>query len=75
MRPLVPTARIALSVSIEHDAMGEMKKVLVYLATAYRLMCRHHQNLVPRWLYLVKFFRILLLGKKRTEESVYADWV
>lgn len=71
LRPLVPTARIALSVSIEHDAMGEMKKVLVYLATAYRLMCRHHQNLVPRWLYLVKFFRNLLLGENNELKNRY----
>lgn len=41
LRSLVPIARIAFSMSVEHDAMGEMKKVLVYLATAYRLMCRH----------------------------------
>ena len=26
-------------------------------------MSRHPQNLVPRWLYLVKFFRNLLLGE------------
>ena len=34
-------------------------------------MCRHHQNLVPRWLYLVKFFRILLLGENNELKNRY----
>lgn len=38
---------------------------------AYRLTRRHHQNLVPRWLYLVKFFRILLLGENNELKNRY----
>ena len=34
-------------------------------------MCRHHQNLVPRWLYLVKFFRNLLLGENNELKNRY----
>ena len=34
-------------------------------------MCHHHQNLVPRWLYLVKFFRILLLGENNELKNRY----
>ena len=38
---------------------------------AYRLTRRHHQNLVPRWLYLVKFFRNLLLGENNELKNRY----
>ena len=41
------------------------------LATAYRLTCRHHQNLVSRRLYLVKFFRNLLLGENNELKNRY----
>lgn len=34
-------------------------------------MSRHHQNLVPRWLYLVKFFRNLLLGENNELKNRY----
>ena len=34
-------------------------------------MSRHPQNLVPRWLYLVKFFRNLLLGENNELKNRY----
>ena len=34
-------------------------------------MSRHHQNLVPHWLYLVKFFRNLLLGENNELKNRY----
>ena len=34
-------------------------------------MCRHRQNLVPHWLYLVKFFRNLLLGENNELKNRY----
>lgn len=32
LRSLMPTTRITLGMSIEHNAMGEMKKVLVFVS-------------------------------------------
>ena len=34
-------------------------------------MRHHHQNLVPRWLYLIKFFRNLLLGENNELKNRY----
>ena len=31
LRSLVPIARIAFSMSVEHDVMGKLKKVLIYI--------------------------------------------
>ena len=31
LRSLVPIARIAFSMSVEHDAMGKLKKVLIFV--------------------------------------------
>ena len=32
LRSLVPIARIAFSMSVEHDAMGKLKKVLIFVS-------------------------------------------
>ena len=52
LRPLVSIVRIALDMSVDLDAMGKMKKVLILVSPRHiRLTCSHRQNLDSHWLH------------------------
>lgn len=39
LRSLVPIARIAFSMSVEHDAMDKLKKVLIFVSPRHIVWC------------------------------------